>query len=338
MNRAFWLLLTTAVVGSILGAGCLGEAPRDNPFDPGSDLFRNEGTVSGQVLRRDDTPIADVEVRLIPDSSRGGTVRVARTGSQGRFLFEGAPAATNYTLQAEKTNFSIAVREALEVRAGESEEVPPLHLNALPIFNEVAVRSLHISRWWPEDDLFFLEVTAEVSDADGLIDLDRVWLDVPDLGFTVPLEARSEGQFDQIITADSLPASNPQALLGRPLFLLAQDREGVMTQSNALQLARIIEETPVATSPKDRVLLTDNRPLFTWDPFVNRFPFTYRIDIFRTEVNRDVLVTQQDGFSMNTTTFQLQTSLETGEYFWTVAVVDGFGNESRSKEAGFRVP
>lgn len=327
-----------AVLVPILGTGCLGEAPRDNPFDPGSDLFRNEGTVSGQVLSRADTPIAGVDVRLIPDSSRGGTVRVARTGSQGRFTFEGTPAATNYTLQAEKANYSRVVQEALEVRAGETEDLPPLHLNALPIFNDVAVRSLHISRWWPEDDLFFVEIVAEVSDADGLIDLDRVWLDVPDLGFTVPLVVRSEGQFDRIIPADSLPASNPQALLGRPLYLLAQDREGVTTQSNALQLARIIEETPVATSPKDRVLLTDNQPLFTWDPFVNRFPFTYRIDIFRTEVNRDVLVTQQDDLGMNTTTFQLQTPLETGEYFWTVSVVDGFGNESRSKEAGFRVP
>ena len=331
-------MLTTAVLGSLLGAGCLGEAPRDNPFDPGSDLFRNEGTLNGQVLSRNDAPLAGVDVRLIPDSSRGGTVRVARTGVQGRFTFEGAPASTNYTLQAEKANYSRVVREALEVRAGESEDLPPLHLNALPVFNEVAVRSLHISRWWPEDDLFFVEVAAEVSDADGLIDLDRVWLDVPDIGFTVPLEARSEGQFEQIIAADSLPASNPQALLGRPLFLLAQDREGMTTQSHALQLARIIEETPVATSPKDRVLLTDNQPLFTWDPFVNRFPFTYRIDIFRTEVNRDVLVTQQVGLGMNTTTFQLQSTLETGEYFWTVSVVDSFGNESRSKEAGFRVP
>jgi hypothetical protein len=30
--------------------------------------------------------------------------------------------------------------------------------------------------------------------------------------------------------------------------------------------------------------------------------------------------------------------LPTGQYYWTVSVLDAFGNQSRSKEAAFRIP
>ncbi len=334
MNRAS--LPAGLVLALALGAGCLGQAPHDNPLDPASDRFREEGTLAGQVVDRAERPLADVEVRLIPAQARAELV--TRTDGQGRFVFRGAAAGRGYRLQARKAQYAAVIVDALEVRAGFTDELPALRLNALPVFTDAALRTLHVSRWWPANDLFFLDVAADVADADGLLDIDRVWFDVPDLGFSAVLEARAGGRFDRLLPADSLPAASLQALMGLPLVLRVSDREGVVTEDAPRQLARVIEATPVAASPKDRAVLATDRPVLVWEPFPPSFAFSYRVDVFREEVNRDLFVTRREGLPMAATSWQLDAALDPGNYFWIVSVVDEFGNESRSKEVAFTIP
>ncbi len=334
MNRALLL----AGIALALGAGCLGEAPHDNPLDPASGLFRNEGVLAGQVMDRAARPLAGVEMRLIPGPVLVQTERVTQTDAQGRYAFDGTPAGGPYRLQAHKDRYAVGVLDALEVRAGLDEALPTLRLNALPQFTGIALRTIHLSRWWPENDLFFLTVAADVDDADGLLDIDRVWLDLPDLGFTATLEARAAGRFEKIIQADSLPAVSLQALMGRALRLWVRDTQDGVSGSAPQQLSRIIEQTPVAAAPQGLVLLETDRPTLTWDPFPAAYPFTYRIDVFRDEINRPVAARLIENLGMSTTSIQLAEPLPTGPYFWTVTVVDAFGNQSRSKEAGFRIP
>ena len=42
------------------GTGCLGDAPHDNPLDPNSDRFVDEGGVEGQITDRAETPLVGV--------------------------------------------------------------------------------------------------------------------------------------------------------------------------------------------------------------------------------------------------------------------------------------
>ena len=113
--------------------------------------------------------------------------------------------------------------------------------------------------------------------------------------------------------------------------------EGAVASSSQ-QLVRVVEDTPTTVAPRQGVLLDNGLPLLTWDPFPPQFLFTYRIDIFRDEAGVAVRVFQISDIAMDVTSRQLPIPLPTGAYFWTVTVIDEFGNQSRSKEAGFLIP
>ena len=338
MNRAFLLRGVAVALSLSVGLGCLGEAPHDNPLDPNSDDFVREGAIEGRVTDRAEVPLAGAEVRLIPSASGSQTELVGRTDAAGAFEITGVAEGTGYRLQVSLAGYGVGVVEPIVIRAGTTEALPALRLNALPAFTGATFRTVHISRWWPPDDQFFLEIGAQVNDADGLFDIDEVSFEIPDFNFTVSLDPQTSGRFDKSIRADSLPTASLQSLLGRTLRLNVRDKEGVIVRSSPRQLVRVVEDTPIPTAPRDNLLLSMNRPLLTWDPFPAAFSFTYRIDIFRDEVNQDVLVRQFPDIAMDVTSLQLLSPLATGPYFWTLIVVDEFGNQSHSKEAAFRIP
>ena len=323
------VLLTTA--------GCLGDAPHDNPLDPRSDAFEDEGALTGQITTRAAAPVTEAEVRLVPPASVVLPALVTRTDAQGRFRFTGAPRADGYRVEVVRDGFAPEAMTSVSVRAGRTEELGPVVLNALPVFTTVQLRTLHISRWWPENDLFFLDLDATLDDADGLNDVDAVRFALPGLGFAVTLENRGDGRYARTVEADSLPARSLQALVGAELRLTAEDRMGG-TATAAPALTRVIETTPVASAPQGLALTESARPVLQWEPAAVSFAFTYRIDVFRDDANRAVRVATLDGLPAAATEVQLPDPLPTGTYFWTVSLVDAFGNRSRSKEAGFRIP
>lgn len=325
----------TVLGACLLGAGCLGEAPRNNPLDPGSELFENEGGVVGHVMTRAGAPLASVEVQLIPLG--GGTTFVTHTDVQGRFEIRGAPAGVAYQLQVLKPGYAASGQDSVMVAAGRSAVLPELRLNALPLFTAIGLRTIHISQWWP-GDVFFLDVNAVVDDPDGLVDIDSVWLEIPALDFAVPLEAATGGAFEARLNAQALPTASLSALLGPTLHLKVADVAGGVTETPPQRLVRVIDDVPVALSPSGDALLDTDQPALVWEPANLPFAFTYRVEVFRDEVNRPVLVQTLEGLSEDLTTTTLPAPLPTGQYFWTVSVLDSFGNLSRSREAAFRVP
>jgi hypothetical protein len=67
-------------------------------------------------------------------------------------------------------------------------------------------------------------------------------------------------------------------------------------------------------------------------------PFTYRVEVFRTlGANVKELYRSQIDIASNTSSIRVE-NVDMGDYFWTVSVVDEFGNWSQSRPAGFSVP
>ena len=340
MNRASLLIGIVVALSVVLGTGCLGDAPHDNSFDPDSDRFVKEGQVSGIVTDRTGAGLPDAEVRLLPGSGVSQSDMLTQTDSRGVYRFANVLEGDGYRLRVQREGYDERMVEAFDVQASVLKELPTLQLNALPVLLDASFRTIHISRWWPTNDLFFLEVSADVTDADGLIDIAQVQFEIPDLGFSVRLDPQAQpaGRYSKLIRADSLPTASLQSLLGRGLQINISDKAGIEVKSASRQLVRVLEETPIPTAPSGDVVLNDGRPTFTWEPFQPRFPFTYRIDIFRDEVNRVILARQINNIPMAETALLLGSALPPGPYFWTITVVDAFGNQSSSKEAAFRVP
>lgn len=331
-GTAWCLLLLCATLSS----ACLGDAEHSNPLDSRSDRFQNVGTISGQVVDQALEAVPQARVALTPGSGGIAVTRTTRTGSDGRFAFADVPADT-YVLTVTQDGYASGA-DTLEVVPGGRAQAS-FSLNGLPLLKSLALHTAHISRWYPQSDLYRLDVVADLVDPDGRPGIERVWLEIPEYQFADTLAATVvPGQFAETVAASSLPTGSLQALLGRRVLLRVRDRNGFVSSIDLPTPVRIIEQTPVAVAPQGLEVLTDPRPELRWEAAGLAFPFTYRIDVVLVESNLQIPVQSYAGIDPDATSLRLETPLEAGrDYFWTVSVVDAFGNWSRSKEAGFRV-
>ena len=316
--------------------GCVADAEHSNPFDPLSDEYRDAGTVRGVVVDRLFQPVAGAQARLHPVGSDSVAALIAETGPDGAFTFDPVPTG-DHVLRVIKEGYFFR-GDTVAVSLGRSANLGDVRLDALPIVQTGALRTIHLSRWWPEDDLYLLDVELYVVDPDERPGIDSTWLVAT--GEDSPMRLTpgvQPGTYVRTLPADSLSGSSVHALVGASILARIRDREGKLVEHPLAGPVRVVEETPIPLTPQGLETVNDPRPTLTWDAMSLPFQSTYRIEVIRDEVNTDFLVQEQWGISADTTSFRLTTPLSPGSYYWTVAVVDAHGNLSRSKEAGFRV-
>ncbi|GAB5536690.1 MAG: hypothetical protein Rubg2KO_29390 [Rubricoccaceae bacterium] len=317
-------------------SGCLGEAPRENPLDPLSAGFRDEGLVEGRVTGIYPPFEGRPGVRLRLSPLAGGAELATTTGSSGTFLLDGVPEG-RYAIRAEGDGYGPAA-DTIEVGIGQTTDVT-LQLNALPVVTSQALRTVHIERWFPDVPLFRLEVEADVTDPDRDADIEGVALVVPDLGFRAELTETEPGRYTATLDAESLPGGQVQSLLGFSHRVEATDQTGAVGLGSPMSLVRVIEQTPLTARPQGLEAVGQNPLTLEWRPASLPFSFTYRVEVFLVDgagiPNR---VEAIEDLPPSATTYTVQQALSPGDYFWTVWVTDASGNRSRSKEAGFRIP
>ncbi|MFQ5825492.1 MAG: hypothetical protein ACE5JB_15745 [bacterium] len=322
---------TILVSGLLWQVACFNNADRNNPLDPRSDKFENVGSVTGQTLTiyKPSKVIDDVEIKMEPGPL------ISMTDSQGQFTFTNIPVG-KYYIWASKEGYTSDF-DSLIVQLGQTTPIE-MNLDGLPIITSQSMITGHISRWWPQNELFLLEIMAQVEDPDGLNDIELVQIQIPELNFLDTLEVtQNPGMFRKNLTESQLPGNNLQNILGRNIFLYAQDRAGSQTKSPPNYLVRIIEQTPVTESPQGLEILQVPRPLLIWKPITLSFRFSFRVEVVRIDqgINNTIWTLSDIDYTTNSVT--MADSLVTGTYFWTISVVDEFGNWSRSKEASFRI-
>lgn len=273
--------------------------------------------------------LAEINVNLSPGAISGTT--------DGSGMFVSDLEEGMYALSLDKNGYA-TVDTLVEIVAGEiaNLEVP---LPGLPTFTGFQVSSLHVSRWFPQPtELYSIEMQATVEDRDGVADIDSLWVVIDNFDFREAVLFQAEpGRYVHSVPASGLSVSF-SALLGHEIRLMASDRSGAVSASPARNLVRVIEETPLAVSPDELEIVAEAAPAFTWSPLDLAYPFTYRVDIVQVNENIQSTVQTIQPVPSTDTSAVATAPLSTGEYFWTVSVVDEFGNRSRSREAGFRVP
>ena len=310
---------------------CLKDADHKNPLDPNSVDFKDVGSISGETLTffTPFSPLSNVEVSLELES------RFIISDAQGQFFFQDLPSG-QYLISASKSGFA-PVSDSIIVQLGETTHIQ-LNLDAMPSIDSVAIFSCHVRRVFPANDLFFLEVIVNADDPDGTNDVSLVEFGIPEIGFSDTLDVtQTLGSFRKIIVEAELPVANLENLLGRQMFVRVADRAGSTTESQPLTLARVISETPQVESPNEFELLHETNPLLTWRAIELAFDYSFRIEVVRFQLGLETVVWTQEGISDLATTISVEPSLTSGSYFWTVSVVDQFGNWSRSLQASFRI-
>jgi hypothetical protein len=326
MNRGLGILAL------LLATGCA-DAPRDNPLDPLSPEYSGEGTLSGTVsVRNQGTPVASAEVRVLEDSI------FVTSDSLGRYSFRHlSPGAA--TVVCTKENFSPDTQR-VSLTSGGSGSLN-FTLNGAPVTLSQNILTRKIDQYYPSPQ-YFVDVSADVSDPNGITDLDSVSFGVTSLLFPLVYDPTTK-QFQARIFKYDLPTNTIEWLVGKPLHIVSKDRSGARNSSDPFYVSRVIETgaTPVYPSSLNNDT-TNGTPLLKWTAPVVTFSYTYALSITRIDAGIPTPVWAVTNLNSQLDQYQYPGSaaadpLTPGNYTWAVTVVDEFGNSSRSKESSFVV-
>ena len=177
----------------------------------------------------------------------------------------------------------------------------------------------------------------KVVDPDGAYEISKVFASIPALDFNDSLKMSNIiNYFENDINSNLLPFNNLEQIIGKDIYISAIDKQGDEAISSPLRLNRIIQHTPIIENPQS-LEIVNSTPILYWLKSVLIFSFTYKIELFR--VDNGIVSKVWEKLNISATNKQLQTTeaLSDGTYYWTLSVVDEFGNQSRSKEASFIV-
>ncbi|MCF7802200.1 MAG: carboxypeptidase-like regulatory domain-containing protein [Candidatus Marinimicrobia bacterium] len=307
------------------------DAPRDNIFDPESELYERSGEIQGMVTGKYPpyTPIAQVRVEL-PEQQIHSV-----TNDMGEFAFSQLKPGifpVIYTAGDYVTH-----QDTLVVPAGNAATTL-VRLNGKPKIASVELITKHIAHWQPVEDEYVLEVESLVEDFDGVPDVDSVRFQIPAWDFDTLLTVGSNpGVYEGLYFDDAFGGNPFPELEGEPLRLRCGDQSGDWGEWYDTQISRLIVSVPQILSPAG-LATVDSLPVFRWSNFDAGFQVLYQVDIFRlNELAIPQFVQSSPAMAHTTLQWQTQTPLAPARYYWTLSVRDRYGNISVSKEAAFMV-
>jgi hypothetical protein len=344
MKEYFYFIVFFSI-GLICGCN---DAPRDNPLDPQSLQYISTASVSGTVtILNQITPLSSAAVLSLED----GVSTTSNTS--GVFSFDRLTSGV-HTFICTKANYSPDTLH-VDLQAHTSTLIH-FSLNGAPYIVSQKIYTRTIDQNYPGPQ-YFVDVTASVADPNGINDIDSVWFfmiyssggslasDTFSYPMTYDVSARL---FKGTIYNNTLPTKKIQWLVGKPLQIKSRDFHNAINYSDPFYVTRIIENianplypaTNPTTSIKDT---TDSTPLLHWSlPGVTTYNYTYSLTISRiiSGWRYDIGAYTKIASGDNAWKFPGDTSgttLDSGDYVWTITVLDDFGNYSRSKEAPFVV-
>ncbi len=306
---------------------CIEEPGRDNPLDPanGNSLLQ----ISGQVLTfyHPRKAISGASVFVQPGDY------IVLSDENGYFRFNNLEPG-DYTLVCQADGYQID-SSAISIKSSIEHN---FLLDGLPRFEKISIEAHHRSRWFPLEEIYFIEVEAVVSDPDGIGDIRSVICQIPSMGYTDTLQAGIEsGKFSSTLFDPDLPVSSIHQLIGRHIYFVVEDDFGTTNTSEAKFLTRIIEDTPQLISPAELQSIESLPINFQWERISVPYPATLHIEIFQINLGIAFKSDEVENIEADRKSFQYSKNLNTGDYFWTISIVDEFGNSSSSREGTFKI-
>jgi|Deesub1362A_J573_1020465.scaffolds.fasta_scaffold10280_2 hypothetical protein len=297
---------------------------RDNPYDPLSPNYIDQGKIEGKVTTRKGIPIEGVEVYTEPKKY------VTITDEKGGFELKVKEG--KWKIIAEKEGFT-AETVRVEVEKGRSV-FSTLILNGLPQVVSCKITSFNAYMGFPVGSKYWADVIIQVKDEDGLEDIDSVWIIV---NFDVSkrlkllLSRASLDTYSGIILEEHCPGKNLETLIGRPIETKVKDKEGSEVVVSPFYMSRIIYSIPYVISPSKEVKEGEEVE-FVWRKMQTQFEVDYQFYVI-DYWSRDTVYKSP---VLLDTTYKTP-PFSQGTYYWKVMGKDEYGNKATSKGTGFTV-
>jgi hypothetical protein len=309
------------------------DAPRDNPLDPLSPSYVGEASLTGYVYVKNlGTPVSLAQIRVLEE---GVSVM---SDSSGQFVLPRLALGT-VTVVCSKQHFTPDTQRV--VLAGRGTRSLTFPLNGAPVVLLQYIVTTKIDQYYPSPQ-YYVDVSAEVTDPNGITDLDSVWFAFTTYSFPMDY-VPTVRQFQTRVFKYEIPTNTVEWLVGEPLHIVSRDLSRALDTSEAFYVTRVIENAATPTFPSAANNdTTSGTPLLKWIPPTMTFTCSYTLTISRVDAGTQTVVWSASNINSLLEQYQYPTdgsasSLGSGNYVWTVTIVDEFGNSSRSKESSFVV-
>jgi hypothetical protein len=321
------------VLGITLFFSACSDAPRDNPLDPLSPRYQGNAAVSGKVfVLIQNTPVVQARVMCLEN---GLSVLTDSTGAYQFLKLD----AGRLTFVCSEEGF-VPDTQKIVLQAGTPQQIQ-FGLNGYPFVVSQNILTRKIDQYYPSPQ-YFVDVSASVSDPNGIEDVDSVWFVADSIQFAMGYSLSTK-MWQTTIYKYALPTNTIQWLVGKPLTIVSTDRSNARGTGTPFYVTRIIEDeaTPIYPSSLNNDT-TGSTPLLEWSPPNVTFIYTYTLSISLVSSGTESVVWTYAGLSFGSESLQFPhdnsgQTLGLGNYVWTISVVDEFGNYSRSKESSFVV-
>ncbi|RME00084.1 MAG: carboxypeptidase regulatory-like domain-containing protein [Calditrichaeota bacterium] len=318
---------------------CTGPAPHSHPLHPASPTYNSSGQVSGRCRSIYDTSIGIPGVKIILQSVGELMPRremITETDGNGEFLLD-AVAPDSYQVVFQKPGFAEDTAR-FRLRARGRQEIN-IGLDALPVLNAAAAFTGHALFGNPIEERYYLTFDVQLTDPDRNLDIESVEAHFDSLGIIMPLLPNTDhSQWHIQVVLDSLQVSQPSAYIGTPFSYKVKTNTNFKPKQinfGPFFLVRFIHQKLEIVFPKNDAIV-DGHPVFQWKPVQVPFPFSYRILISRILSPGDFESTQISDIHADST-YKRPSRLLRSKYFWSISLVDEFGNWTRSREETFEV-
>jgi hypothetical protein len=312
---------------SLLLSGCVPDASHDNPLDPNSKAFTNTGTLSGNVLSfyQPYTGISGALVTVQPSGAAG------LTNSAGAFSISGvSPGSVSLVVSCSGYRSDTVTSKTT---VGTDTKVD-IHLDALPVVGACQILTRKVDQWWPRA-VYSAVISGTITDPDGSGDIAGATLQVDTMKLAMSF-VPDQQLYQVSVDAASLPQGSIDWLVGKQLTITSRDRVGAAATGKPFSVTRVIQDAAVPIAPTALDTASTSPQMFWTQPTL-LFSYTYKLELFRLDQGIPTLLWSVSNLSSTLSSYQYPNQLTTGTFFWTISVVDEFGNLSRSKEASFVV-
>lgn len=312
---------------SMLLQGCLDDVPHSNPLDP--ENAPTNFTLFGQVgtFYQPRKPIVGATIQI--DSLNV----IVFSNAEGRYTIPNLPPGRHWV--SCKAEGYAEMDLQIEIISDHQQD---FLLDGLPQFEDILVSTHHRSRWFPNEEIYYLDFYTRVFDPDGIGDIQSVFYRIDAFDLSDTLEAGiTAGVFTKTVFSRTLAIQSIHQLIGKKIDFFVQDDFGMQTQSEPIFLTRIIDQVPVILSPSELQSVPSDSIVFRWERVFLPYEATLSIEIF--QINLGIALKQHSitNIPINKSEYSSDQSVSRGDYYWNLLIVDEFGNSSGSKEGVFRV-